>query len=74
MTVWFLVMLLSVGDHVVLQEYPEQFDTQLACSQAGIDLWIDRRSPLKLFCIEADDELDLSNIMRQNFTFGGQGI
>lgn len=74
MTVWFLVMLLFVGDHVQMQEYPIEFDTQLECSQAGLDLMIDQRSPLKLFCVEADDALDLSVILRDAFTFGGQGV
>lgn len=74
-TVWFLIILFLTGDHVSLGSMPVEFATQKECSTAGMNLMIDRRNKkVKLHCIEAGDEADLSKILRANFNFGGQGI
>lgn len=77
MTIWFFVMLFAVGDHVTLSPYYPPVETRglQECMDLGVSLMIDKNNPnVSIHCIEADDWLDLSNTMRKNFTFGGQGI
>ncbi len=74
-TVWFLVQLIAIGDHWALRpgHMPEEFPTLAQCDEAGGYEMIDRRNPkIKLWCIEADDEQDLHDIMKAAFNFGGE--
>lgn len=80
-TVWFLVQLFAAtgggSDYWTLRpgNMPIEFKTQVQCTQAGMDLMIDRRNTqTKLICIEADDEQDLHDIMLRNFRFKGDAI
>lgn len=74
-TVWFLVVLAMFPDHAHLERMPVEFSTQKECSTEGVGLMIDRRNKtLKVYCIEADDELDLAIIMNEAFNFGGQHV
>lgn len=80
-TVWFLVQLFAATaggpDTWVLRlgHMPVEFPTLTQCNQASMDLMIDRRNKrVKLYCIEADDEQDLHDIMLLNFRFEGDNI
>lgn len=74
-TVWFLITLFIMGDHVSLGSVPVEFATQKECYTAGMSLMIDRRNKkVKLHCVEADDEADLIKILRATFNFGGQSV
>ena len=72
-TVWFLIVLAIFPDHVHLERGPYPFPTLEECGTEGNTYMIDKRNKsLKVWCIEADDEFDLINIMNEAFNFGGR--
>ncbi len=73
-TLWFLVVINTSGDQDVLDRMPVVYPTQQVCVNEAVALMIDRRGPLTLNCIEADNEDDLVIIMNQAFNFGGEGV
>lgn len=74
-TVWFLIVLAIFPDHVHLERGPYIFSTQKQCADEVVSLMIDKRNKtLKVWCIEADDEFDLHDIMNEHFNFGGQEV
>ena len=73
-TVWFLVVLSVFPDHVHLDRNPVELATQKQCSTEGGMLMINRWSNLQIYCIEADDEMDLITIMNGAFNLGGDHV
>ncbi len=71
-TVFFLVVILSGGDQDILNRVPVEYPDQQTCMNEGVALMIDKRQPLDVYCIEADDENDLVKIMNAAFNFGGE--
>lgn len=75
MIIWFLVLILTIGEHSALGRMPEQFATHDQCYTAGTNLFVTKYDKMRsVYCIRADNENDLVAILRGAFKFKGDEI